>query len=279
MHATNAHTGDTMTALAIVAHADDMEAFAGGLVARLVAANVTVHELIATNNERGSFTLSRDELIEVSAAEARRAADILGMGDVEFLGYPDGELAGVPQTQLREQFIACIRRHRPRIVITWDPFAPYETHPDHRAVATAAAEAAAFAHFPLFHPEHADAGLEPHYVPYRYYFAKHPRDVNRIVDISSVIDKKIEALCAHECQMHLIVQELVVALDAAGVEWPGGELDSANYYPVIDMGMRLRAEAAAREEAFQYGEVFRVEAFNGVVEDLGQPLPPEPWCE
>lgn len=267
------------TALAMVAHADDLEAFAGGLMARLVDAGFDVYEVIATNNERGSHLLSGHELIEVSAAEARAAADILGMRDVRFLGYPDGELAAVPYLDLREQFMRLVREYRPRIVITWDPCTPYEGHPDHRAVAVAASEAAGFAHMPLFHPEHGDAGLAPHYVPYMYYFAKHPRDVNRVVNISDAIERKIDALCAHECQMHLIVQDVAMALDAAGVAWPGGELDHRNYRPIIDMAMRGRAESAAGDSDFQYGEVFRVEAFNGIVEELGQALPPEPWVE
>ena len=267
------------TALAIVAHADDLEAFAGGLVARLVDEGFDVHEVIATNNERGSHLLSRHELIEVSATEARAAADVLGMVDVEFLGYADGDLAEVPYLDLREQFMRLIRQYRPRIVITWDPFAPYETHPDHRAVASTASEAAGFAHMPLFYPEHQKDGLDAHYVPYMYYFAKHPRDVNRVVNISEVIDRKIEALCAHECQMHLIVQDVAMALDAAGVVWPGGELDYRNYRPIIDMAMRQRGERAAHDCEFQYGEVFRVEAFSGIVEDLEQEMPPEPWCD
>lgn len=272
-------TSDAQTALAIVAHADDMEAFAGGLIARLTDLGWIVDEVIATNNERGSHLLPREELIEVSAAEARAGAAVLGMRDVHLLGYPDGELRDVPLNRLREQFMRLIRTHRPRIVITWDPFTPYETHPDHRAVAFAATEAAGFAHIPLFHPEHRDEGIEPHYVPYMYYFAKHPRDVNRIVNITDVIDRKIEALCAHECQMHLIVQDVAMALGAADVTWQGGELDYRNYRPIIEMAMRGRGEAAAQDCDFQYGEVFRVEAFNGILEEIGHPLPPEPWVD
>lgn len=267
------------TALAIVAHADDLEAFAGGLVARLVDTGFAVHEVIATNNERGSFLLPRDELIAVSAEEARRGADILGIEELVLLDHPDGHLCDVPHTELREQFIRLIRRFCPDVLITWDPFTPYETHPDHRAVAMAATEAAGFAHFPLFHPEHDADGCAPHYVAYKYFFAKHPRDVNRVVNIAPVIDRKIDALCAHECQMHLIVQDIQVALRAAGVAWPGGELDHRRYRPIIDMGIRARAEAAARDADFPYGECFRVEAFSGMVEELGMPLPPEPWTE
>jgi hypothetical protein len=94
-------------------------------------------------------------------------------------GLPDGFLCDTPHTTLRGQFIEAIRRHRPEIVFTWDPWAPFEGHPDHRAVAWAAMEAASFAHFPLYHPEHLAAGLEPWYVPETYFFAKSPTGLNR----------------------------------------------------------------------------------------------------
>ena len=85
-----------------------------------------------------------------------------------------------------------IRELQPDIVMTWDPFAPYEGHPDHRAVATAANEAASFAHFPNFYPEHVAEGLSLHCVSEQWYFAKSPRDQNKFVDIDRYMDQKIE---------------------------------------------------------------------------------------
>jgi LmbE family N-acetylglucosaminyl deacetylase len=108
-----------------------------------------------------------------------------------------------------------IRRVRPDVLFTWDPFAPYENHQDHRAVAWAAMEAASFSHFPLYHPEHRDAGLEPHYVGEQYFFAKAPRDANKAVDISAYVDRKIEALCQHVSQMEMTVAGLQVDLAAS----------------------------------------------------------------
>lgn len=46
---------------------------------------------------------------------------------------------------------------------------------------------------PLDYPEHIDAGIEPHSVIERYYFARGPQLVNRIVDISETIDQKVES--------------------------------------------------------------------------------------
>ncbi len=45
----------------------------------------------------------------------------------------------------------------------------------------------------LDYPEHFDSGLKPHSVQERYYFARGPQLVNRIVDISGTVDEKVEA--------------------------------------------------------------------------------------
>ncbi|HLA19160.1 MAG TPA: PIG-L deacetylase family protein, partial [Dehalococcoidia bacterium] len=192
------------TVLVIVAHADDMEFMAGGSIARLTDMGYAIREVIATNNERGTLEpeWSLQFTAEARREEARRGARALGVDpEIEFLGYEDGRLSETPLNELRERSIRAIRRLRPDVLFTWDPFAPYENHQDHRAVAWAAMEAASFSHFPLYHPEHRDAGLEPHYVGEQYFFAKTPQDANKAVDISACIDRKIEALCQHVSQM------------------------------------------------------------------------------
>ena len=163
------------TVLVIVAHADDMEFLAGGTIARMTDMGYAIREVIATNNERGTLEpeWSLQFTAEARREEARRGARALGVDpDIEFLGYEDGRLSETPLNELRERCIRAIRRLRPDVLFTWGPFAPYENHQDHRAVAWAAMEAASFSHFPLYHPEHRDAGLEPHYVGEQYFFAK-----------------------------------------------------------------------------------------------------------
>ncbi|MBU7004294.1 MAG: PIG-L family deacetylase, partial [Theionarchaea archaeon] len=144
--------------LVVVAHADDMEFLAGGTVAKMVERGAEVAEVIVTNNERGSYELSPRELIESSRREAEKAASILGLKYVEFLDYPDGMLSDYRFNEVRERIMGQIRRFRPDALITWDPFAPYETHQDHRITGMAAAEAAGFANLPLFHPEQVETG-------------------------------------------------------------------------------------------------------------------------
>ncbi len=171
----------TKTVLVIVAHADDMEFMAGGTIAKMAGLGYEIREVIATNNERGTLDPAWDKRFtaETRREEARRGARALGVDpEVEFLGYEDGCLSDTPLNQLRERCMRVIRARRPDVLFTWDPFAPYEEHGDHRRIAMAATEAASFSHFPLYHPDHAEDGLHPHYVGERYFFAKSPRDVN-----------------------------------------------------------------------------------------------------
>jgi LmbE family N-acetylglucosaminyl deacetylase len=258
------------TALLLVAHADDTEFFAGATVAKLVSEGYAVTEVIATDNSRGSFELDSETLVRQSREiEARRAAAVLGKQELVFLGYPDGFLCETPHTTLREQFIRVVRKVRPRVVMTFDPWAPFEPHPDHRAVAMAAVEAIGFAHLPLFHPEHRRDGLAPHLVAQRYFFAKVPAQANHVVDVTGFIDKKIEALCAHDSQMKLTVDDLRLSLQASGLRpelLP--LLDRENYRPALDAMIRAWAARVGARAGCTFGEEFRREVAGSFVTDL-----------
>jgi LmbE family N-acetylglucosaminyl deacetylase len=257
--------------LIFVAHADDTEFLAGGTVARMAAEGREIVEVITTNNERGTFELSRDEIIPQSEAEAREAARILGKKDVIFLGYSDGMLSDTPLNELREKFMRLIREHKPEIVMTFDPWAPFEPHPDHRQVAFAAVEALSFAHMPLFHPEHKDLGLTPHLVSEQYFFAKAPVHANKVIDISDYIDKKIDALCAHDCQMKLTIDDLRMALVAAGAPKESvDQLDRENYKPLLDIYVKAQAKEVGQKAGFEFGEEFRYELAGGPVAALAR---------
>jgi len=261
-------TSRAKTVLVIVAHADDMEFMAGGTIARMTDMGYAIREVIATNNERGTLEpeWSLQFTAEARREEARRGARALGVDpDIEFLGYEDGRLSETPLNELRERCMRAIRRLRPDVLFTWDPFAPYENHQDHRAVAWAAMEAASFSHFPLYHPEHRDAGLEPHYVGEQYFFAKAPRDANKAVDISAYVDRKIEALCQHVSQMEMTVAGLQVDLAASGLELPAlANADPKDYRPVIEAMIRTWAAGVGRRHGMAFAEEFRRERFGGI---------------
>jgi LmbE family N-acetylglucosaminyl deacetylase len=258
----------TKRVLVIVAHADDMEFMAGGTIARMAGLGYDVREVIATNNERGTLDpeWSPRFTAETRMEEARRGAKVLGVNtDIEFLGYEDGRLSETPLNELREKCMRAIRTHRPDVLFTWDPWAPYEEHQDHRSIGLAAAEAASFSHFPLYHPEHREEGLGTHYVGERYYFAKLPRDANKTVDISDFIDRKVDALCEHVCQMEMTVMDLQVALAASGLDLVQlANTDPRDYRPVLDAQIRAWAGSVGKRAGFAFGEEFRRSRFGAL---------------
>lgn len=163
--------------------------------------------VIVTNGDKGSddVHLSAADLVATREREQRAAAVILGLaGGVLFLGKTDGMI--VPDLALRRDIVRVIRRLKPDVVLCESPDTffygeTYINHPDHRAVATATLEAI----FPAsqnhrFFPELLAEGLEPHKVR-EVWIDSIGGQEDAIVDVTAVVDRKIEALRAHESQM------------------------------------------------------------------------------
>ncbi len=257
---------DSKSIVVFEAHGDDMEFTCAGTIAKFTERGHEVTLVVATDNDKGSFEMTEDELRAARDREIHDAAQVLGIGRVICLGYSDGDLREqVTVAGLRAQFIRVIREVRADIMFTWDPFTPYEGHPDHRHVAMAAHEAAAFAHFPLYEPEQIAEGLEPKFVGEQWYLAKAPRDRDRFVDIAETIDRKIEALCCYVSQMVLTVQDMKFALEASGLDlsWLSTQ-DPHDYRHVIDKQIRATARAVGREAGFEYAEGFRRTRYSGI---------------
>jgi LmbE family N-acetylglucosaminyl deacetylase len=203
------------------------------------------------------------------AEEGRRAALTLGAEPPIMLGYPDLELDHLPPGVLREAFVRAIRQYRPDVVITEDPFAPYDPHPDHRAVAWAASDAVSFSQLPLMHPEHLEQGLQPHFVVEKYFYSEHPPSTNRVVDISATMDVKLKALAEHKSQVTFLVEGVVRQARLAGLDVEA-VLGSMAAIGSAAMEWALRAEAAevGTRIGVAYGEAFRYARFDPLVENL-----------
>lgn len=244
--------------LSVAAHGDDAEFRAGGTLARLAAEGHDVYLLIATDNDRGSFRLSAEELRAVARQEAEGSAAALGAKGVFLLGYTDGDLCDVKPSVLRGQIMRLIRQLKADVVFSWDPFAPFEDHPDHRAIAWAASDASVFAHFPLYHPEHLDEGLEPHRVSEWYWYSKAHWETNKRVDTSDYIENKLQALYAYRSQMVLTVDEFLLEARAAGLDEARlAAIDPTDYRPLIEAGIRAIDAKVGAEIGVAYAEAFR----------------------
>jgi LmbE family N-acetylglucosaminyl deacetylase len=195
---------DTKTALVIVAHADDVEFVCAGTVARWVREGWEVVYVVCTDSSKGSNDpdMSPQKLVQIRVEEQRRAAAVLGVDEVVFLGYEDGSLQD--DAQLRRDLVRLIRRWKPRRVITGDPTFRvgdgYVNHPDHVAVASAACAAVyPFARNRPTFPDLIADGLEPHEVDELWLWSN--GNANTWVDVEETLELKIEALREHKSQI------------------------------------------------------------------------------
>ncbi len=260
------------TVLVFAAHPDDAEFYAGGTLAEMIAEGARALLVIATDGRRGSYRHEGQTLADLRAEEARQAAAVLGAEPPILLGHRDLELDTLPPGRLRGQFVRLLREHRPDVVIAADAFAPYEIHPDHRAVALAASDALNFATLPLMHPEHLAEGLAPHFVPEKYFYpgGESEAGVNKIVDISAHMETKLAALAAHASQMEFLVEDVMRQAALAGIE-PGQLLPgeaAGDPLGAVRWAMQARAAEVGRLAGFRYGEAFRYTRFHPFIEAL-----------
>ncbi|PJH75324.1 MAG: PIG-L family deacetylase [Anaerolineae bacterium CG_4_9_14_0_8_um_filter_58_9] len=255
--------------LALVPHPDDAEFYAGGTIARMIAEGAQAVIVIATDGRRGSFQHDSETLINLRREEAKQAAAVLGAEPPILLGHADMGLDALPPGFLREQFVRLIRQYKPDVVITEDPFAPDEVHPDHRAVAWAASDAISYASLPLVHPEHLAEGLQPHFVLEKYFYAENPSGANKIVDVTDTMEKKLAALAEHKTQMTFLFEDVVrqARLAALNLEAMLGE---AIQDPLAAISWALKAQAASigQRTGVQFGEAFRYARFHPFIESL-----------
>jgi LmbE family N-acetylglucosaminyl deacetylase len=186
--------------MVVVAHPDDAEFSSAGTIARFSEAGFEVVIVQVTSGDKGTARrdISSVDLAAMREAEELEASKRLGVKTVEFLRCGDGEL--LPDLSLREKIVRQIRKHRPDIVITHDPFRPYSLHPDHRAVGTATVDSVyPTARDPLYFPDHLESGLEPHKVAELWLYGSESPD--KFIDISQTVERKVNALKAHKSQV------------------------------------------------------------------------------
>jgi LmbE family N-acetylglucosaminyl deacetylase len=189
------------SAMVIVAHPDDAEFTMAGTLAAWTRAGCRVTYVVCTDGNAGSHEpgMTRERLAEIRRAEQRAACAALGVTDVVFLGYDDGQLQ--PTLELRRDLVRQIRKHQPEVVLTSDPTRMfggdrYINHPDHRAAGQAALDAVAPASgMPLLWPEVGS----PHRVRQVYVYGND--EANVWVDVTETIEQKIVALREHASQM------------------------------------------------------------------------------
>jgi LmbE family N-acetylglucosaminyl deacetylase len=205
--------GNKQRIMAVMAHPDDAEIYAGGTIARLVAEGKEVCVVKLTRGNKGSRQekISEQELIALRTAEDLKGMAALGIKPENsiFLDLRDGEVENSLETI--EKIVRQIRLFRPELIITHNPEDSiirfdeensWGNHRDHRHTGQSALDAGyPYSRDLLFFPEHFDdpkaqsvAILE--YLLVDYYH--HPETV--YIDITEHEQTRTNAIAAHDSQ-------------------------------------------------------------------------------
>ena len=131
----------------IMAHPDDAEFGAGGLMTYWHRAGHPIKILCLTNGNAGHHQFNRSDLAARRFSEASQAAAQVG-AELEIWPQDDGRLS--PSVELREQLIAAIRAFAPTIIVT---HRTADYHPDHRATAQLVKDSAYLLQVPAIAPQ------------------------------------------------------------------------------------------------------------------------------
>ncbi|MEZ5247752.1 MAG: PIG-L deacetylase family protein [Ilumatobacteraceae bacterium] len=224
---------DWTTALAIVAHPDDMEYGAASAVARWTRQGKRITYLLVTRGEAGISTMPPAEVGPLRVAEQVAGCAVVGVDDVRFLDHPDGLVE--PGLRLRRDLAAAIRDVRPDVVLTinhrdsWG--GPSWNHVDHRVVGTAVLDAVRDAANPWVFD---DAG--PAWDGVRFVAVNGSPQPTHHVDVTDTIHLGVESLRCHRVYL----------------EHLGGDMADPDTF------LRAGAAEAGRGVGVEYATVYEV---------------------
>jgi LmbE family N-acetylglucosaminyl deacetylase len=185
------------SALAIVAHPDDLEYGTAAAIARWTGQGKRVANCLATSGEAGIDSLPPEECGPLREAEERASAAVVGVDSVEFLGHPDGVLEY--NLALRRDIARAVRRHRPDVVITgnfddsWGPGTRNQA--DHIALGRAVVDGVRDAGNRWVFRDLLDEGLEP--VKVTSVLVSGVFAARHAVDVTDHFDTGVRSLEAH----------------------------------------------------------------------------------
>ncbi len=233
---------DWDTALAVVAHPDDLEFGAAAAIARWTGQGKRIVYSLLTSGEAGIDGIEPERCRKIREAEQRESARIVGVDEVEFLGQPDGVLEyGVA---LRREIARVVRRHRPEIVITGNFRDTWQggglNQADHIACGRATLDAVRDAGNRWVFPEQIrDEGLDP-WGGVREVWAAGSPGGRHAVDITETFQSGVDSLKAHRAYID-------------GLGWE--HFDPAEFLEGVSRqaGTRLGVPMAVSFEVFNLG--------------------------
>jgi len=250
------HSGKILAA--IQPHSDDIPIFAAGTVAKLVDEGYTGYLLRMTNDDMAGPGSIGKTVFE-NEKDNQAVARALGLKKVFDLNYSNHQMDQESTLEIRARLIFLFRLLKVATVVCYDPWGHYEENPDHYVTARAVEAACWMAGGTKDYPEHFEAGLKPHSVSEKYYFARGPQLVNRVVDITSYMMAKVAANRANLAQGPAGNQGAVLRqrLASQGMKLPVlGDNDEAASNNYIEHLVLKRDAGVGRKYGVKYAEPF-----------------------
>jgi LmbE family N-acetylglucosaminyl deacetylase len=251
------HKGKVLAA--IQPHADDIPLMSAGVVLKLIKEGYTGYLIRITNAECAGRGKTIGEVIYKNETDHFELGRRLGCTQTYDLMYRNHRLDGESRVEIRARLIFLIRALKIDTVVCYDPWGHYEENPDHYITAHAVEAACWMAGGHWDYPEHSIVGLQPHAVTAKYYFARGPQLVNRVVDISSVFDQKVYANMANLTQGPAgeAGARLRASLAKQGMKLPvlGEDDDTANREFIKNFVLR-RDAAVGKQYGVAYAEKY-----------------------
>jgi LmbE family N-acetylglucosaminyl deacetylase len=241
--------------LAIFAHPDDLSFYSGaGTLARWAEEGHTIIALCCTRGEVGTLRLNitKEQVAEKRIKELKAANNILGIETSIVLDFPDGGLISGPD--LRKKLVYYVRKLKPERIMTLDPWTAYEVHPDHVIVGRMAAEAATFSAFPLLYQDQLSEDIQPHACSELWFMGFLGRRPNFYVDISSTLEKKMNATLMFEASLEILAKLFAPDLDTLNIN----EAEIKKLRKYADRLIRSMASVIGKEVKLNAAEAFYV---------------------
>lgn len=277
---------DKRSLLGVYAHPDDEQGVTG-LMAKYARAGVQVALICCTRGEAGEIApgvnATPENLGTVREDELRCAAEKVGIANVYFLDYRDSGMMGTPENQdpralwqsnlfeVAEKVVRIVRRHRPQVMLTFDPDGGYG-HPDHIRAHQAATIAYYVAGDPRIYPEQKLEGLQA-WTPSKLYWGAFPRSrwahyaemAKQLgVDLSVPLQEFLKRGTADECVTTRIEVSEFVDLKWNALFCHASQMDPNNIFAKIPPDVRkegMKVESLIRAES-------RVAPAEGLEHDL-----------
>lgn len=250
------HTGKVLAL--ITPHLDDGPFFASGTVTKLLTEGYTGFFIRTSNDEKDSYDLTTGETVLANERDAQSFLQVSGLKQMFDLGYRNHRMDEVAHTEMRARLIFLFRLLKIDTVFSYDPWGHYEENPDHYVTAQAVEAACWMAGGHLDMPEHFAAGLKPHSVSEKYYFARGPQLVNRVVDIGPTFETKLACLRTCRTMVTHMIKDLNASLAERKLHVP---VLSAADRDAIDEYTKAALEASDRATGRRFGLDY-AEAFH-----------------